>query len=169
MFQELTMHAPSPKGKGLGMRGLSLPTHNLSFSLNVFIFIFISVNSKRVYNYGASKQIFDNAKTLRKKSTEAEDRLWQMLRNRKVAGFKFRRQHPMSCFIADFYCHEALLVIEADGDIHDLETIKLYDKQREEKITELGITVLRFTNEAIFSEPDAVIKKIELYLKNYNA
>ena len=89
-----------------------------------------------------------------------------MIRNRKVGGFKFRRQHPLKYFIADFYCHEALLVIEADGTIHDLETIQQYDKHREEVITELGITVLRFTNDSIFSEPDVVIASIETFLKN---
>ena len=124
------------------------------------------MKSKIPHYYGASKRIFDNAKLLRKKSTAAEDLLWQIIRNRKVAGFKFRRQHPLKCFIADFYCHEALLVIEIDGSIHNIEAIKQYDKQREEEIIELGITVLRFSNEAVFSEPDLVFKNIETHLKN---
>lgn len=124
------------------------------------------MKSKIPQYYGATKRIVDNAKALRRRTTSAEDLLWQMIRNRKIAGFKFRRQHPLNYFIADFYCHEALLVIEADGSIHDLENIKQYDKQREEKITELGITVLRFSNDSIFSEPDVVIKSIESFLKN---
>ncbi len=122
-------------------------------------------NSKIPHYYDATKKIFDNAKSLRRKSTAAEDLLWQMLRNRKVGGFKFRRQHPLNYFIADFYCHEALLVVELDGNIHDLEIVKQYDKQREEEIIELGIQVLRFTNEEVFSEPDKVVKTIETHIK----
>ena len=119
------------------------------------------MNSKIPYYYGASKRIFDNANALRKKSTAAEDLLWQLIRNRHIMGYKFRRQHPLKHYIADFYCHEALLVIELDGSIHELEHIKQYDEHRETLINELGITVLRFTNEAIFSEADKVIKSIE--------
>lgn len=119
------------------------------------------MKSKRPHNYGAALGTFEKAKTLRKDSTPAEKRLWKMIRNRDVKGFKFRRQHPLLYFVADFYCHEALLVIELDGNIHDLADVKEYDKQREEKIRELGITVLRFTNEEVFAEPEMVIKKIE--------
>lgn len=82
-------------------------------------------------------------------------------------GFKFRRQYPLKYFIVDFYCHEALLVIELDGDIHELENIKQYDKRREAIIKEMRITVLRFKNDSIFSEINPVIKKIEAYLINY--
>lgn len=125
------------------------------------------MHSKIPYYHGASKRIFDNAKQLRRKSTAAEDLLWQMIRNRRVLGFKFRRQHPLLHFIADFYCHEALLIIEVDGSIHDLEHIQHYDQQREAMIHELGITILRFSNESIFSEADAVIKTIETHLLNF--
>lgn len=52
--------------------------------------------------------------------TEAEDILWKHLRNKKLNGLKFRRQHPLDIFIADFYCHEKKLVIELDGGIHDI-------------------------------------------------
>lgn len=121
------------------------------------------MNSKITYYYGASKRIFDNANALRKKSTAAEDLLWQLIRNRRIMGYKFRRQHPLKEYIADFYCHEALLVIELDRSIHELEHIKHYDQHRETLINELGITVLRFTNEAIFSEADQVIKTIETH------
>lgn len=118
-------------------------------------------------SYAATSYLFDNAKALRKRSTKAEKHFWQMIRNRQLMGFKFRRQHPLKYFIADFYCHEALLVIELDGNIHDLENIKGYDKQREAIITELGITVLRFRNEEIFIQSDFVIEKIERHLNNY--
>ena len=122
------------------------------------------MKSKRPFNYSAALSTFDKAKTLRKDSTPAEKQLWKMIRNRDVKGFKFRRQHPLLYFVADFYCHEALLVVELDGSIHELEDVKQYDKQREEKIIALGITVLRFTNEEVFAEPEMVIKKIEEHL-----
>jgi very-short-patch-repair endonuclease len=124
------------------------------------------MKSRQPQFYGATKRIFANAKALRKKSTAAEDLMWQMLRNRKVAGYKFRRQHPLKYFVADFYCHEALLVIEVDGSIHELEHIKQYDQNREQEITDLGITFLRFTNDSVFTEPDTVISAIEHFLKH---
>lgn len=91
----------------------------------------------------------------------------EIIRNRQILGFKFRRQHPIKCFIADFYCHEAFLVIELDGSINELEHIKQYDQQREAMITELGVTVLRFSNEEVFSEADSVIDKIEKHLTKF--
>lgn len=127
------------------------------------------MNSKIPYYYGASKRIFDNANALRKKSTSAEDLLWQMIRNRRIMGYKFRRQHPLKHYIADFYCHEALLVIELDGSIHNLEHIKQYDKHREAIITELGITVLRFNNDAVFNDAGTIIKSIETHFFLFNS
>jgi very-short-patch-repair endonuclease len=72
-----------------------------------------------ILNLGAKNKDFVNAKVLRKTMTDAEILLWKALRNRRLNGFKFRRQHPIKGFIADFYCHEARLVIEVDGEIHD--------------------------------------------------
>lgn len=118
-------------------------------------------------SYGASKYLFDNAKLLRKKGTSAEQFLWIIIRNRKILGFKFRRQHPIKYFIADFYCHEAFLVIELDGNIHELENIKSYDQKREEIINSLGITVLRFTNDEVFSDIDNVIRTLEKHLAHF--
>lgn len=118
-------------------------------------------------SYGASQYLFDNAKALRKKSTTSEQLFWQIVRNRKIMDLKFRRQHPLKYFIADFYCHEVLLVIELDGGIHELETIIQNDQRREAIIRELGITVLRFTNDEIFSEVYNVIDKIEKHVVNF--
>jgi imidazole glycerol-phosphate synthase subunit HisF len=67
---------------------------------------------------GASPLIFERAKDLRKNMTEAEKVLWFHLKQNS-GGFKFRRQHPLGIYIADFYCHKAKLVIELDGTIHD--------------------------------------------------
>ena len=122
------------------------------------------MKSKRPYNHSAALSTFEKAKNLRRDSTPAEKQLWKMIRGRELKGFKFRRQHPLLYFVADYYCHQALLVIELDGDIHELPDVKQYDKQREEKIKELGITVLRFKNSEVFAEPEFVLNKIEEHL-----
>lgn len=123
------------------------------------------MKSKQPYYYGAALSTFEKAKALRKNSTPAEKRLWKIIRDRKMLGLKFRRQHPLKYFIADFYCHEALLVLEVDGSIHTLEEIKQYDKEREAMIAELGLTVLRFTNEEVFTEPEKIEREVEKHLQ----
>jgi len=123
------------------------------------------MKSKYPHYYSADLSIFDKAKLLRKDSTPAEKHFWKIIRNRNILGLKFRRQHPLLYYVADFYCHEALLVIELDGDIHNLEEIKKRDEKREKAITELGITVLRFSNNEIFLEIEKVLEKVEAHLK----
>ena len=71
--------------------------------------------------FGASPEIHKFARELRRNLTEAEKILWQELRNRKLGGFKFRRQHPINKFVADFYCHEVKLIVELDGSQHLLQ------------------------------------------------
>ncbi len=107
---------------------------------------------------------------LRKRSTEAEQVLWEVLRNRKLITKKFLRQHPLfydltgkeSFFISDFYCHEAKLVIELDGEYHNYRLKE--DNQRTEIINYLGITVIRFKNEEVINDLEKVINEITKYL-----
>ena len=101
--------------------------------------------------YQSTKRSEENAKALRKQLTSAEKLFWKIVRNRNLSGLKFRRQHPIGPFIADFYCHALKLVVEIDGDIHDLEDVRQYDTQRENYLKELGIKVLRFKNEDVFA------------------
>jgi very-short-patch-repair endonuclease len=75
-------------------------------------------------NLGAGNKIHSIAHNLRQNSTEAEQILWKQLRNRKIENMKFRRQHAIMHFVADFYCHEAKLIIEVDGGIHHVENCK---------------------------------------------
>lgn len=75
-------------------------------------------------------------------------------------GLKFRRQHPLSCFIVDFYCHELKLVVEVDGNIHEEESVKKRDKLREASIRKLGINIIRFTNEDVYFRSDWIVKAI---------
>ena len=83
--------------------------------------------------FGASTIIFENANGLRKNMTDAEKLLWFHLKQ-SPKGFKFRRQHPMGMYIADFYCHKAKLVIEIDGSVHQLDDVKQYDLNRQKII-----------------------------------
>ena len=115
------------------------------------------------YYYGAEKYTFLLAKQLRKNSTPAEKKLWQIVRNRNLNGRKFRRQHPIAKYVVDFYCHQSKLVIELDGEIHmDLEQMK-YDNERNEFMVEIGLNVLRIKNEDLFDNEEKVI---ELIMKN---
>jgi len=94
----------------------------------------------------------------RREPTPAEHRLWQHLRNRKLCGVKFRRQHEIYCFIVDFASFEAELVIEVDGLIH--ETTVEYDTFRPEIIEAVGYTVLRFNNQEVFEDLEGVLVRI---------
>nr|NQU92957.1 endonuclease domain-containing protein [Bacteroidota bacterium] len=120
--------------------------------------------SSHIYHYGATPEIFDRAQQLRKKMTEAEANLWKRLRNRKFEGLKFRRQHPVNRFIVDFYCHEKRLVVEVDGSIHDLKEVKERDEGREEDLKNLGLTIVRFTNEEILNDISTVLEKLKTKL-----
>lgn len=86
--------------------------------------------------------------------------LWAVLRNRKLEGAKFRRQHPLGRYIADFYCHEALLVVELDGSVHDRLYQAEYDKARQEEIEVRGLTVLRLKNDEVIESMPATLSKI---------
>ena len=88
---------------------------------------------------------FARARTLRKRLTAPEQKLWSKLRGEQL-GVKFRRQHPVGPYIADFYCAERSLVLEIDGDSHFSEEGKQYDSSRTEYMTNCGLTVLRFIN-----------------------
>lgn len=96
-----------------------------------------------VTNRPVTKAKLQRAKELRREMTSAEKLLWQEIRANKL-GVHFRRQQIIQGFIVDFYCHKAGLVIEVDGDIHDLQ--KEEDKRREKVLSELGLKVVRFEN-----------------------
>jgi cyclase len=101
---------------------------------------------KRKMFYGANKIIFENAKALRSNLTAEEMILWSGLKEHFPA-YKFRRQHPISNYIADFYCHELKFIIEVDGPIHSLKRNIELDEVRQKDLENLGNKVLRFTNE----------------------
>ncbi len=102
--------------------------------------------------------LLQHARELRHPQTPAEQKLWSRLRNRQLNGFKFRRQHPIELFIIDFYCDEAKLCIEIDGDSHASQIE--YDQARTASLNELGYTVIRFTNREVFHQFEAVLQHI---------
>jgi acetylglutamate kinase len=114
--------------------------------------------------YGAGPFIFKRAEELRANMTSAEKIIWQHVHINQWK-VKFRRQHPISNFIVDFYCHPLKLVIEIDGDIHDLDEVKKNDVAREEILKSFGLTVLRFKNEDIYKNNKTVLKRIDETIK----
>ncbi len=110
--------------------------------------------------YKTSPLLFGMAKELRNHVTNAEMLLWGYLRT-KPDGFKFRRQHPLGIFIADFYCHRLKLVIEVDGSIHKIKEVEEHDRYRQRLIEEDGMKLIRFTNEQIETDFENVIVRIQ--------
>ena len=108
----------------------------------------------------AQQYIVELARSLRKEQTDAEDALWHVLRAKRFFGFKFRRQHPIGRYIADFYCKKARLVIEIDGAVHKEVEQKLYDEVREREICERGLNVQRFRNADVLDNLEATLSEI---------
>ena len=113
---------------------------------------------------GASPEIFKRAIELRKNMTGTEKILWSALRRKQLSGKRFRRQHPIETFIIDFYCHEARLVIEVDGGIHLEKEHKEYDSGRSNELEQLGLKIIRFTNEQIKNNLNEALREIEKHL-----
>ncbi|MBC7829275.1 MAG: endonuclease domain-containing protein [Chitinophagaceae bacterium] len=110
-------------------------------------------------HYGASKKIFQYAEALRKNMTVAEKIIWERLSKNQL-GVRIRRQHPVWKYVADYYCHELKLIIEIDGGIHLSKENNEYDIRREVTLKELGIEIIRFTNEQVINELEYVIEVI---------
>jgi very-short-patch-repair endonuclease len=118
--------------------------------------------TERQMFYGATPLIFERANQLRKHQTESEKFLWKILKNKQLLGLRFKRQHPIEKFIADFYCHSLKLVIEVDGKIHfNREKIEV-DRERSAKMENFGIMVIRFTNDDIIQNIEIVRTSIEM-------
>lgn len=105
-----------------------------------------------------TKEKLQRSRELRREMTPAEKVLWEELRGSKL-GVHFRRQQVIQGFIVDFYCHKSALVIEVDGDVHDLQ--KEEDERREKVLSALGLRVVRFRNDDIVKGLSAVVGKIK--------
>ena len=115
---------------------------------------------------GARGSTFKNAKFLRKNETEAEKLLWNELRDNKLQCYKFRRQHPISKFVADFYCAKKKIVIELDGSVHNWADSCNYDRIRTELLNDVLITVIRFKNFEVEKDIKKVLKEIVRVLES---
>jgi adenine-specific DNA-methyltransferase len=104
----------------------------------------------------------DAARQLRHEQTGAENVLWNALRNRQVLNLKFRRQHPLGNYIADFCCLEKGLIIELDGSQH-LDRV-LQDEERTRWLNSQGFHVLRFCNHEVTPNPEGAIEKIKNHI-----
>ena len=132
---------------------------NINSPINIFYTPSGDGGRKENMYYGASHLIFQKAEELRNRMTSAEEIVWKHIHINEWK-LKFRRQHPIWNYVADFYCHSAKLVIEIDGGIHENEDVKRNDDTRENYLKELGLTVLRFKNEEVYNNLKVVLEKI---------
>ncbi len=109
------------------------------------------------------KKLKPLARQMRRQQTKAEELLWGMLRKRRRLGYKFRRQYSIERFIVDFYCADARLVVEVDGEVH--KYTEEHDAVRQEYLESLGLQVLRFTNDQVFDNLRGVVVMVEETLK----
>jgi len=105
-----------------------------------------------------TKEKLQRARELRRDMTPAEKILWEELRANKL-GVHFRRQQVIAGFIVDFYCHKSGVVVEVDGDIHDLQ--KEEDARREKALSELGLRIVRFRNDEVLKNLSEVVEQIK--------
>ena len=109
-----------------------------------------------------SKELFERmvevARQLRQEATPTEATLWEVLRDRKLAGLKFRRQQPIGPFVADFYCHRSRLIVEVDGPIHRFQ--KAGDLERDQLLATAGFRVLRIPSHDVEDSLPNVLERI---------
>ncbi|MBL1258328.1 endonuclease domain-containing protein [Methylocystis sp. Sn-Cys] len=100
------------------------------------------------------------SRELRRDATSAEKIMWGRLRNRNLGGFKFVRQEPIGPFIADFVCRECKLVVEIDGETHSNQEEIAADVRRSDYLNAQGYQVIRFRNQQVYENADAVAEAI---------
>jgi len=110
----------------------------------------------------------DRARGLRQSSGRAEERVWAVLRGAKVDGHKFRRQHPVGPYFADFACDRLRLIIEIDGGVHRLDAVAARDLDRQKALETLGWTVIRVTNDQVYEAPEFLVEAVKAYARRMN-
>jgi len=120
------------------------------------------------HRWNSKPELWEKLKPLAREKrhdpTPAELKLWHFLRGGKLHGIKFRRQHPIERFIVDFYCAEAKMVVEVDGEIHQYTVVE--DAIRQEFVEMLGLRVLRFTNDEVLHNVASVLEQVSAALRN---
>ena len=109
------------------------------------------------------------AREHRNNSTKAEIAVWQEVKGKQMKGYDFHRQKPIDNYILDFFCHELMLGIEVDGYSHQLEEVIERDEKKEQRLSELGIHILRFSDQEVFNEMENVRRKILEYIRVYES
>ena len=109
--------------------------------------------------------LVERARELRQQQTPAEDIVWELLRDHRFEGLKFRRQHQIGNYIADFFCSEHKLVVEVDGDVHRSPEVVAKDSQRDAYLRSLGYTVIRFENQLVLNNPAEFLNQIKTALQ----
>jgi very-short-patch-repair endonuclease len=97
---------------------------------------------------------------MRRESTPAEAAFWELVRAGRHEGLRFRREHPIGPYIVDFFCHAKALVVEIDGEIHDVAAVKKNDVERQAALEAEGYRVIRFTNEEVLQQKEAILKRL---------
>ena len=106
------------------------------------------------------------SRELRENMTDAERLLWNKVRMKQINGYQFYRQKPIGDYIVDFYCPKAKLIIEVDGSHHFSDEVIENDRIRDEVISSLGLTILRFTNVEVMTDIDSVIENVLETMRN---
>src|SRR5450759_2319826 len=109
--------------------------------------------------FKAKHDILESARILRKTMTIPEELLWDKLKEKQICGLRFRRQHPIEFFVADFYCHQIRLVVEVHGEIHSQKID--YDDRRSAEMEKFDTKIIRFKNWEVENDIENVIIKIK--------
>jgi very-short-patch-repair endonuclease len=116
-------------------------------------------------NYDGPRRV-SKARELRRTQTNAERTLWEQVRNKRLGGFKIRRQHVLNEIIVDFYCVDKRLCIEIDGPYHDEQAVQELDKQRDDDLKAHGFSVLRFKNDEVLFDLERVLSDLLFTLQD---
>jgi very-short-patch-repair endonuclease len=106
-------------------------------------------------------RLLKRARSLRQRTTKSEEIFWRRVRNRQIAGLKFRRQVPIQGIVVDFACLAHRLVVEIDGGIHELPEVRARDQDRDAKLLNFGYRVIRFSDRAVFEALETLVGLIE--------
>ena|GEM_PF-465759 len=158
-----TFGAPSPDGASQKCREGAATRGGRRKGCSV-VFRSIKMNRKIIRETTARRWFKSRARSLRKDQTEAERRLWTLLRSRRLAGHKFRRQIVLGPFIVDFCCFEERLIVELDGGQHALRKVK--DDARTAELKDRGFRVLRFWDDDVLKNTEVVLGAIWKALKD---
>jgi very-short-patch-repair endonuclease len=104
----------------------------------------------------------DLSRQFRREPTSAERRFWDLVRDRRFDGHRFRRQHPLGTYIADFYCSELRLAVEIDGPIHDAQ--RDADRERDANLATFGVHVFRITNAEALGDSASILQRLRDYI-----